>query len=74
MEGYIDQDGGLWIKRKTRVKRMRCPFSFTSSRIAFCGDECPLFSDPQQEGGKITLNLCMKTLSFTKKGFKDMRK
>jgi len=44
MEGKINQDGVLEIKRGTKMKIMSCQY-----QSAACCDECPKFGEPKGE-------------------------
>lgn len=46
MEGMIDKDGELRIRRGGRWRDMICPYKQTR-----CSDECPLLGEPQRLSG-----------------------
>jgi len=67
MEGKIDKNGYLWIKRNRRFKLQNCPYS-NAAIVAACGDWCPLFVEPyvanNHKGGSWDLPLCESLLFF----------
>ena len=84
MKGKIDENGSLNIFRGKRWKRMDCrmggvlslPLRMHGTRTMTCGDDCPLFSEPEPhtEGGlrQTFIEICGdKWLQFTE--FKDER-
>lgn len=60
MEGMIDRDGSLRIRRGGRMKIQECPFTSRDFKINDtlihnpCGDWCPLFNEPIDEYRKST--------------------
>ena len=47
MKLKIDKDGNLHIERAGRWKKQTCPHA------GLCGDHCPLFGEPDQDGIEI---------------------
>lgn len=67
MEVKIDNNGILWIMRKSKFELACCPYIKTKSGLApacWCG--CALFSEPfyRNEAGMADISLCQKTLKF----------
>ena len=59
--GKITAEGELYIKRGSEFKKMIC----VSSADSFCGDSCPHFGDPENNGVSDTLTICQdKCLEF----------
>lgn len=67
MEGKIDKNGNLEIKRKNKWKYMYCPYSDTGEG---CGDWCALFGEPVWSGS-CKIGLCHKIITF--RNFTDER-
>jgi len=76
MQGKIDKNGHLFIRRKNTIKEQLCPFYSAKSLTGQnCGDWCPLFEEPER-GYKINadlldenkkpfkINICQTTLYF----------
>jgi hypothetical protein len=57
MEGYIAENGRLWIQRRGAYKQQVCPNDSTRHP---CGDWCPLFREPQ-EIGRVVSSLLLVT-------------
>ena len=69
----IDENGTLWIKRKGKLKRQYCPLQSRNVDV-YCGDGCPLFSEPIWNDLFITLELCFgKVIKCYATEFKDER-
>lgn len=77
MDGKIDNDGYICIKRGKFLGRQFCPFRESGRQP--CGDWCPLFGEPEPDtdpifekngattfkpNGKTVLSLCHQTLTF----------
>lgn len=72
MEGKIDKNGNLFIKRRGELLPQYCPFTASNKRLEtihvnirdalHCGDHCPLFGSYDKETG--TLDLCHRELKF----------
>ena len=63
MEGKIDKNGLLWIKRKTEYNLAYCPYV---NGDCACGCFCAMFSEPVywSESTIADISLCQKTLRF----------
>lgn len=83
LEGMINENGFLFIKRNGDMKDQKCPYSSTQGEgFANCGDWCPLFDEPYKQAsvpasfacsrGYHALDLCNKKLLFSE--FEDRRK
>lgn len=69
MEGKIDKNGWLSIKRKNKFTKQGCPLD---NKGAHCGCWCALFGEPARVGENgAVLCLCKKVLDFNK--FRDER-
>ena len=80
MDGKINKDGFLCIKRRGKYRVQVCPFSavstggsYTSRSVVSCGDHCALFGEVEinesidvgdSYNENYSLELCHKTLSF----------
>jgi hypothetical protein len=70
MEGIIDVDGILQIKRGNTMRPQMCPYS---NGKRFCGDWCAKFGEPRKiADGKTKLRICDNTVLIFKR-FKDKR-
>lgn len=49
MEGKIDHQGFLYIKRGSKLERMECPFKTRFSEYSHptCNHKCPHFGEPE---------------------------
>ena len=68
MNGKIASSGVLFIERAGTLTEQACPFS-SMSPSAFCGDNCPLFGEPQphDNGNQTRIEICQgRILSFKK--------
>ena len=76
MEGKITEQGTLQIKRGSALKNQFCPYasSTATSEEKWCGDWCPLFSEPENINGSTYLSLCRGRHIFPKGKFTDERK
>lgn len=60
MEGKIDAEGSLYIKRGRKLKSMECPWDFPHG----CGDHCPHFGEPNRnDEGVILVRLTCGTFA-----------
>jgi len=67
MNGKLDENGSLIVMRGERWKQMQCPY-----RPRPCGDDCPMFTEPNAEkSGYVFLNVCHALLVFDE--FTDRR-
>jgi len=76
MEGKIDKNGKLKIKRGKEYKDQKCPYDIRSEQVYICGDHCPQFGEPKNmigSMGKFTaLSICQnRILEFEQ--FEDER-
>ena len=72
MEGKINKDGRLCIKRGSKFVRQYChsmPTTYNLQRE--CNDTCVLFGEPETCGDTHRLVICKKTFFF--KPFTDER-
>jgi hypothetical protein len=61
MKGKINKDGTLLIaRRRGGYKIQVCPWQSSQASTVYCGDECPMFGEPNEVvlGGDIALSLC----------------
>ena len=54
MEGKIDINGSLHIKRGSILKRVRCKYN----RAYSCEDVCGVFGEPCKYNNKVYLEIC----------------
>ncbi len=78
MEGIINKDGKLEIKRGEKLIIQNCPYDNPPATrgAADCGDWCSLFGEPRthtfaNKDPAFLLKLCHRELYFEK--FKDLR-
>lgn len=61
LEGKINLDGVLCIKRAGAFKNQVCPFTAALN----CGDMCPLFHEPRWVSESVCcLDICKTTFHF----------
>jgi len=61
LEGEINPDGVLCIKRAGILKNQVCPFTAALN----CGDKCPLFHEPRWiSKSACCLDICETTFHF----------
>jgi len=78
MEGKINKNGNLRIKRGRKYKDQYCPYE-SSSEVTLCGDWCPQFGEPdwypeaKNWPDTANLNICQNRLLHFNQ-FKDERK
>ena len=63
MDGKIDKNGTLWIKRKSEYVPAYCPY-FKGDCV--CGCSCVMFSEPnyRNDTDMADISLCQKTIIF----------
>ena len=67
MEGKIDGEGDLLMRRGAKLKGQECFYSTASDLEVFvrCGDWCPQFGEPMVGDDKmIWLTICQKRTLF----------
>jgi len=66
IEGKIDKEGYLNLRRGNKMIMQYCPFQ----HLTLCGHQCPLFGEPERRILKEymlwKLELCNKVLYFNK--------
>jgi len=72
MDGKIDSDGYILIKRKNNYKHVECHKKSQINK-QLCGDSCVMFAEPfvSPMYGSVTLQICSKEFFF--KNFEDER-
>lgn len=61
LEGKINSDGALCIKRAGVLKKQACPFKDDVD----CGDKCPLLQEPRWiSKSSCSLNICKTAFHF----------
>jgi len=72
IEVKIDKDGKLWRLRRATLQGQFCPF--TVDEACYCGDWCPLFSEPIFDEDTVLIRICHKKEHVCHKdSFKDER-
>lgn len=64
MEGKIDKNGNLFLRRGSMLKAVQCPYIDGRD---YCGDWCGLFGEPVNgnQDGRTVLGLCRAVHIFT---------
>jgi hypothetical protein len=63
LKGILNENGCIDIERAGKLKSQYCPEQHNTE--SKCGDWCPLFGEPYQNGQYITVRLCIGSLNFS---------